>query len=46
MKVEELETAINRLEKIGSKYPPAIYQMVMADLVPKHLLTYLIARKP
>ncbi|MEM1985341.1 MAG: DUF169 domain-containing protein [Nitrososphaeria archaeon] len=46
MKVDELETTINRLESVGLKYPPFVYEMITADLNPDHPLTGLIARKP
>jgi len=46
MTTEELEIAIKRLESIGFKYPPAVNQMVMSKLNPKHPLTNLIAREP
>jgi len=46
MKVGELETTLDRLEKVGLKYPPFVYQIVTSDLNPDHPLTDLIARKP
>ncbi|MEM2956425.1 MAG: DUF169 domain-containing protein [Candidatus Pacearchaeota archaeon] len=45
MKPEELDTALKRLEQTGFKYPPAVNQMVMSPLNPKHPLTDLIARE-
>lgn len=45
MTIEELEKSIKRLESIGFKYPPAINQMTMSKLNPKHPLTDLIARE-
>ena len=46
MKLEELETTIGMLEKVGLKYPPFVYQIVTSELNPDHPLTGLIARKP
>ncbi len=46
MKVDEIEAALKRLETVGLNYPPPIFQKLWSPLVPKHPLTYLIARKP
>ncbi len=46
MKVDQLEKALDRLERVGLSYPPPIFQKLWAPPVPKHPLTYLIARKP
>lgn len=44
MTVHELESAMARLSKMGSKYPPALYQMIMSPMDPEHPVTRLISR--
>ncbi len=46
MRVSELRSALKRLVDVGLEYPPPILQKLWTPLVPKHPLTYLIARKP
>jgi len=46
MEVEHLARAVERLKSVGFKYPPPFYQMLLSPPLPKHPLTYLIARKP
>ena len=45
MTVEQLDKTLERLEKIGLKYPPFVYQMITADLNKRHPLTDLLARE-
>lgn len=44
MTVDELNTSLERLSSIGFKNPPAVSQMIVSGLNPKHPLTGLIAR--
>ena len=46
MKVDQLVKMVERLKKVGLKYPPPLYQMLLSPLLPEHVLTPLIARKP
>ncbi len=42
---EQLEKSISRLQQVGLKYPPFVYQMITSDLNPTHPLTGLINRE-
>jgi len=45
MKVNQIEKALTRLERVGLTYPPPIYQKLWAPPLEKHPLTELISRK-
>ncbi len=45
-KPEEIKASIDRLKRVGLKYPPPVIQMVYSEPLPEHPLTYLVVREP
>jgi len=43
-RVDQLEKALNRLRSVGVRYPPTVYEMLVTEPSPEHLLTKLISR--
>lgn len=45
MKLDQLELIMSRMKRVGMKYPPAVYQILVTPPNPEHPQTYVLMRK-